>query len=457
MPALLQKAGRAFLYGEKIMTTDILQDGILSTDSIDFFISYSKGDLDTVQRIVEVMENLYHAKCWFQVKDSKAEFADSIIDGIERAKVFLLFVSPHSAESFFVLNEVHHAMQWSQKHSDYLVLPVVLDQVDPQLTQPIYKTMSFYISRLNMLYYEGADAIDELIMQIFNQAGFKILDESFRASLYHYSENEAVRLKAQNEVLLEFSRGLIEQSLKPDSFVLDIGCAGGDYISMQLADLPYRGLLGIDLDPAQAAAATAKYGSEKNTFLACDALSPEFDEVLMDYLEDQDARAFDLITISAVLLHIDNPVRLLKTLRRFLSRDGYLIIQDEDDGANVVYPTSRFYDLAFRIWADSKESGDRFCARKIPSYLTEAGYRTVKLSKCGIANAGMSDAHKSALWDIYFNYHLWLAADENMFYHLSATQKLLEEYKDLYEEYKAQYDRGEAFVQLGFYLFTAQK
>lgn len=233
MPALLQKAGRAFLYGKKIMTTDILQDGILSTDSVDFFISYSKGDLDTVQRIVEVMENLYHAKCWFQVKDSKAEFADSIIDGIERAKVFLLFVSPHSAESFFVLNEVHHAMQWSQKHSDYLVLPVVLDQVDPQLTQPVYKTMSFYISRLNMLYYEGTDAIDELIMQIFNQAGFKILDESFRASLYHYSENEAVRLKAQNEVLLEFSRGLIEQSLKPDSFVLDIGCAGGDYISMQ--------------------------------------------------------------------------------------------------------------------------------------------------------------------------------------------------------------------------------
>lgn len=125
--------------------------------------------------------------------------------------------------------------------------------------------------------------------------------------------------------------------------------------------------------------------------------------------------------------------------------------------ARSVHPNSRFFDLAFRIWVDLKESGDRHCARKIPGYFSEAGYRKVKMTKCGIANVGMSKAHKSALWDIYFNYNLWLAAEEDMFYHLSSTMQLLEEYKEMYDKYKEHYDQGDIFIQLGFYLYIAQK
>lgn len=187
-------------------------------------------------------------------------------------------------------------------------------------------------------------------------------------------------------------------------------------------------------------------------------LSTEPDTVLSDYLEDNEALGFDVIPISAMILHIDEPVKLLRILRRYLKRSGRLFIHEEDDGANIVHPQSDFFDLAFRIWADSKESGDRHCARKIPSYLKQAGYSKVRLAKCGVSNPGMSAEHSGALWDIYFNHYLWLAAEEeDMFYHMNATNKLLEEYKSMYDEYKKKYDDGEIFLQLGFFFFIAEK
>lgn len=438
------------------MSERVLNDDV-NSGNYDFFISFSMADLEIVRKIVEDMENLYHVKCWFQVKDSKAEFVGAIMNGIEKAKAFLVFVSPNSAASNFVLDEVHYATQWSQSHEDYKILPIVIDREDSELSQPVYKVIKFYLARLNMLFYEGSNSVDALILKIFEQTGYNIIDDAFRTSLYHYAENESVRLKAQNEIMLDFSKELFEKIVKPGSMILDVGCAGGDHITSQLENLPYSDLLGVDIDEAQIERANNEYGSQKNKFLCCDVLSDDFEEVIFDYLEDHDARAFDLITISAMLLHIAEPVRLLRTLKRYLRKDGFLVIQDEDDGANVVHPYSRFFDLAFRIWADSKESGDRYCARKIPGYLKEAGYNRVKLAKCGIANVGMSEAQKSAFWDIYFNHYLWIADDENMFYHSSSTMQLLNEYKDIYEKYKEQYDNGDIFVQLGFYLYIAQR
>lgn len=428
-----------------------------SADEYDFFISFANEDVDTVRKIVEVMENIYHVKCWFQQKDSKAEFVDAIMDGIEKSKAFLIFVSPASAASSFVLDEVHHASNWNAAHDEYKVVPIILDREDSALKGKVYRTLSFYLGRFNMLKYEGSASIDSLIMSVFNQTGYDIIDEALRTSTYHISENESIRLKAQNEIMLEFQKDTFAEYVRPDALVLDIGCASGDSIIGKLEGLEYRALLGVDIDPELVKAAESAYGSDKNRFLQCDAMSDQFENLLDDYLDEQDERGFDLISISALLLHVADPVHLLRIARRYLNRSGYLLIQDEDDGANVVHPNSRFFDLAFRIWADSRESGDRHCARKVPFYLREAGFRKMKLCKCGISNVGMTEEHRQALWDLYFNHHLWLAVDENMFYDLVHTPQLVEEYRGMYDEYKEKYDAGEIFLQLGFYVYAAQR
>ena len=77
--------------------------------------------------------------------------------------------------------------------------------------------------------------------------------------------------------------------------------------------------------------------------------------------------------------------------------------------------------------------------------------------KCGVSDAGLTQEKRTALWDIYFNYHLWLAAQENMFRNAVKTGKMLEEYEKEYDYYKKEYDEGKIFIQLGFLFFIAQK
>lgn len=87
----------------------------------------------------------------------------------------------------------------------------------------------------------------------------------------------------------------------------------------------------------------------------------------------------------------------------------------------------------------------------------EAGYQKIKLAKSGISNLGMNSAQRAALWDMYFNYHLWIDIDENMFFHVSETNKMFKEYISSYEKYKKQYDNGDIFIQLGAFFYIAQK
>lgn len=423
----------------------------------DFFISYSNADIEKASPIVEVMEKDYGAKCWFQEKDSKAEFVDAIMEGIENSKAFIVFISAHSANSYFVLNEVNHAIEWRGEHEEYKIVPVIIDGEHPEISDSVYKKIRFYLGRLNVICGTRMESEDSLVTKIFDQADFEPASKALHRSLYHSSESEEKRLRAQNEILRDFSREFFEKTVKPDFYILDVGCAAGDNISLRLEGLPYAGLLGVDIDEAQIEKARANYGGERNSFIACDITSDKFDDVLEDYLDDKDIAGFDLIHISAVLLHLSNPVSLLRVLRRYLKKSGSIFIQDEDDGANLVYPYSKFFDRAFAIWADSEESGDRCCGRKIPSYLSAAVYKHVSLVKCGVSDAGLTQEKRTALWDIYFNYHLWLAAQENMFRNAVKTGKMLEEYEKEYDHYKKEYDEGKIFIQLGFLFFIAQK
>lgn len=427
------------------------------SDDYDFFISFSNSDLELVSSIVNVIEGQYGAKCWFQEKDSRAEFVEAIMDGIEKSDAFIIFVSPASANSYFVLNEINHAVEWKHSHEDYKIVPVFIGPEGTDIGDAVYKKIRFFLGRLNMCFYKPSEPLEALVRKIFDQAEYEVVGEKLHRSLYHTSESEAKRLNAQNEILCDFSREYFKEYVRPQHHILDVGCADGESIMMRLSGIEYAGLLGVDIDGAQVERATASFGSEKNRFVACDVVSDEFDDAVNDYLESNELIGFDIIHVSAVLLHQSDPVKILHILKRFLKKSGYIFIQEEDDGANLVYPDSKFFERAFAIWADSKESGDRHCGRKIPSYLAAAGYKRLVLTKCGVSSAGLSGEKLSAFWDIYFNYHLWLALEENVFYNIAKTNKLLAEYKAEYDEKKKEYDEGKIFIQLGFMFFIAQR
>ena len=217
----------------------------------DFFISYSNADIEKVSPTIEVMEKDYGAKCWFQEKDSKAEFVDAIMEGIENSKVFIIFISAHSANSYFVLNEVNHAVEWRGEHEEYKIVPVIIDGEHPEISDSVYKKIRFYLGRLNVICGTRMESADSLVAKIFDQADFEPASKALHRSLYHSSESEEKRLRAQNEILRDFSREFFEKTVKPDFYILDVGCAAGDNISLRLEGLPYAGFLGVDIDEAQ--------------------------------------------------------------------------------------------------------------------------------------------------------------------------------------------------------------
>ncbi len=423
----------------------------------DYFISYSNADSDKVEPIVELMSGEYKAKCWFQLYNSKHEYVEEIISGIENSSAFIVFISKYSALSNNVLNEIHYALSWADSHPDYTILPVVIDNDGFDINDEKYRKVRFYLNRFNMLFLKFGVELNELVIQIFGQTNFVIEQDILRKSLYHTSESEAKRLKAQNEILKKAVDDIFPPLVTPKSVILDVGCAGGDNIVLRLSELEYGRLLGVDIDPAQIALANKNYGSDKNEFIQCDITDDSFYDVLQDSLEKYEVSGFDLIHVSAVLLHQTEPVKILRVLRRFLKSSGHLFIQDEDDGANIVYPNYSFFNKAFTIWLDSKESGDRFCARKIPAYLKEAGYHSVSLKKCGISNIDVTPDEQEPFWDIYFNYKLWEAVEEDLFYNPKSTQKLLDEYIADYEKRHTEYAEGKIFIQLGFLFYVAKK
>lgn len=264
-------------------------------------------------------------------------------------------------------------------------------------------------------------------------------------SLYCHNSPEDKRLLSQNKILAKFTKNALNQIVAPTSNILDVGCASGDYIMMQLENTKYAKLVGIDIDENQIDQANTKYKADNAEFICADIMNYSFSE------------SFDIIILSSVLLHMDKPVELLKKLNSILNQDGYIFIQEEDDGANINYPISEFYDLAYKIWEDSKESGDRHCARKVPGYLNESGFKDVQLLKEGITNIGLSESEMQDFWDIYFNHELWETKDIiDMFEH-KETYPLVERYIQQYAKNKHIYDAGQTFISLGFFLFTARK
>lgn len=430
-----------------------------SSQPVDFFISYSNKDMEKVENLVSKLKEKYGARCWFQKHDSRNTYVEEIIKGIDSATVFIVFISKHSATSYNVLNEISYALELASNNNEGLqILPVILEDGEFDIKEDYCKNIRFQLNRFNMLSFDLRHDLDfeVIIGEIFEQTGYEVPDKLITDSCYQRSEIEKIRLRGQNEILKGQTNYIFEELLKPDAIILDVGCASGDNIMMRLENLEYKCLLGVDKDQNNINEAINSYGNAKNTFVCCDVLDDNFYDTLDNYLENL-SLGFDVIHISSVLLHNSKPMQILKNLRKYLKRDGAIFIQEEDDAANIAYPRTDFFEKAYAIWFDSNESGDRYCARKIPTYLREAGYKDIQLKKCGISNIDLQPQEQLPFWDIYFNYHLWDALERNVFNNYAKTKKMIDEYIAEYENVFSEYKTGKIFVQLGFFYFVAKR
>ena len=155
---------------------------------------------------------------------------------------------------------------------------------------------------------------------------------------------------------------------------------------MRLEGRKYSFLLGVDKNAVSIEEANKSYASDTCAFIHCDVTSDKFFGDIFSQMQKFGIIGFEIINISAILMHLGKVDGLLKNLYMLLKPNGTVFIQDEDDGVNLAYPPSTYFDDCFYIWEHSKESGDRKMARKLPLILKDAGFKNIKLLSTTISS-----------------------------------------------------------------------
>ena len=278
-------------------------------------------------------------------------------------------------------------------------------------------------------------------------------------SVYTGDENnEIARIDRQNRYLNKIVKPYLDEifSQFDEPSILDVGCSDGRNILQRLNGRNYYSLLGIDRNQSKIEIANGMYGSEKNSFLCLDINSDNLNALLLQYLNQRSMAGFDIIHISSVLLHLGNPMYILEILHTFLSENGRIFIQDEDDGLNMIYPhDKRFYDCMY-VWEHSLEAGDRKMGRKVPYYLSSCGYSDINILSTNISSLDFCGEMKDSLWDMYLNSDLWSANDVS-FYDIPDAYERYIKYKKDHSRFREAYTEGRYFIMLGFVFITAKK
>ncbi len=278
-------------------------------------------------------------------------------------------------------------------------------------------------------------------------------------SLYTGDEScEINRINSQNEFLNKIVSPYLDLvfSFYENPNILDIGCSDGRNIILRLKNRNYHSLLGLDKNQNKIQTANELYKSDKNSFLCYDINSKDLRKYLFTYIKKKDIPGFDIIHISSVLLHIKNPSSLLNILHDFLSEQGRIFIQDEDDGLNKIYPWDSRFEDCFYVWEHSIESGDRYMGRKIPFYLHENGYSDIKILSSNITSLDFDDSMRNCFWDLYFNSNLWVANNESFYDTPDAYNRFIT-YSRNHDQLKKTYMDGGFFIMLGVLFITAKK
>ncbi|MBQ8907992.1 MAG: TIR domain-containing protein [Clostridia bacterium] len=423
----------------------------------DFFISYNKRDAKIAARIAAIIKGS-GLTCWWQGENSRQEYAVEIQNGIDNSEAFVVLLSAGSAESEWVGKEILRALRL---HSlgGYSILPIVVDD----LSDGDYAYFHQILGNFNWLFLKDYDTDRELIFAMTGQVNIRLRERGANSIYSAEAEEEIERLRKQNNLYNMYAKRVLDELFSQFSspVVMDLGCSDGESIMLRLEGREFSHLLCIDKEQSKVNAAKEKFGKdERIDFMVADVTRRGFGTGLKNYLKENGLEGFDIIHISAVLLHLKNPVAVLKALRGALKPGGKIFIQDEDDGYNLAYQEEElspcFFSDCFYIWYHSKESGDRHMGRKLPAFLKAAGYSNIEMKSSVLSSVDFDGEFKEDLWDLYFNPEYWVVDSPDYFDKSDAFEKC-RTYAAEHREHKEKYMRGEIFVTLGVLIFTAEK
>jgi len=416
------------------------------------FLSYNKRDVEEAKKIVDCIEER-GIGCWFQLNDSRGDFAEKIAEGLANSSVFVVLLSDDSMSSIYVCNEINTAISRRNEDPDYKIVPVMLKEMKPMYSLKARALLATF----NWIKAANYKDTNQLVKAIFDDAelGSFIEGEDSRYSAESFSEK--TRLAKQDELIANRNKKTLDAIFENEiGLVLDVGCSDGTLITKFLDGRNYGHLLGVDHNEDVVEKANSEHSDNgRNYYLSCDIESDDFELLLKGYLIENEAEGFDLVTVSFVLLHLKHPERVLSAIRKCMRKGGKILINEVDDATSVAHPWDDFFADAFYVWRYSNESGDRFMARKIPGLLKRCGFENVDIVSTAATTADEGGRFAKLLWDIFFNVNYWSASSENDYVRPDAYERYLE-CKKAYRQYEEKFNDGEIFLTLGFWIITGE-
>ena len=431
----------------------------------DIFVSHSSKDDNIVMPIVSALE-AKGIKCWIAPRDVIGPYAKAITEAIKSSKIFLLCLSHNSAVSEHVLNEIEIAYNPQRQNvSNILIEPFLIEPIDFYAKE--FDEIMYYIRRINVITplnnntpTELADLIIHKNREILQLSSPK--KKSRKESLYFSSQREDLRLKYQNELTKRFDGEAYKEifSIYPHMNILDVGCGNGDLIMDRLKCYAntYK-LCAFDRDKDKITYAKKHYADKNTSFYEINVTDDNFEAKLKEITNNLCIDKFDVIHISMLLLHLKNPVQLLRILRRFLKTNGILFIKDIDDGLNFAYPDEDgAFERIYKICDSNETSGNRHSGRQIFSNLLKSGFHNISLRKEGFDSIGMDYDEKEKFFSMYCQF---IYGDIKWMHEkYPQNQTITEDYQWYRNNYENIFDRfmAEDFIFcLGFQIYLAKK
>ncbi len=161
--------------------------------------------------------------------------------------------------------------------------------------------------------------------------------------------------------------------------ILDMGCAYGFVTKDRFSKIENAKVVGVDRSEKLIEYAKEKSMFEGASYHVLDLEDNDLLDNLEEIMENENVEKFDIIFASLVIHHLKNPNKLLRTVRRVLANDGFIIIRGSDDGSMVTFNDDGLIQKVIDLHLSCDGISDRLNGRKIYSQLVSSGYKNVKM------------------------------------------------------------------------------
>ena len=227
---------------------------------------------------------------------------------------------------------------------------------------------------------------------------------SYRADGGH----EFRRLKIQSDYTRPADMPAINHVLKEmgkDSVkILDAGCAYGFVTKDRFAKIENAFTVGLDYNEKCLDYARKNNATDNIVYEYCNFEAEDFEDTIEAVMQKYGIESFDIIFSSLVIHHLKNPNKFLKRLRRYLSKDGYIILRGSDDGSIVSINDDGLIKKIVDLHMSTEGVSDRHNGRKIYAQLLSSGYKNVKMMNYVKEISGMDIDERNDIFEERFAY-----------------------------------------------------